>query len=395
MRLLRASILLGLFCLPLPAPLIPQPNLAKRVESADTIVVARITGGTVTASGSSVSSDVVLRVDRVLKGSAVAGTTIAAHLEGRGYFANRNATQSAEPLYGIWFLTAAQYPYTILSRDGRFGELYFAPAILPEDAPRSNPGDTPAESVALELASALRWMGGTSGERLNPHSGSSGSADERRQAALALSRFRTLAEDFRTLSASTTLPFYRQFAKEKPAPLRAVGIAGLIAANDAEGVKLAAADWSELAQSADVGPLIASLMGYSNGMDPEAVRALGALALREHAEAGLRQSAVYALRAIHTREALPALVELLDDQDQRVRPYALSGLCLFVRNAPRITPEGVVSMAWLQSRQPAPFMNSETERYCLLGAAKASADLDDQVAFWKSWWRQHRAELAE
>jgi len=148
------------------------------------------------------------------------------------------------------------------------------------------------------------------------------------------------------------LPLYHQFALEKFVALRAVGIAGLIAANDAEGVKRAAADWTDLAASADVGPIIINLMVYANATDTEAVRALGALALRDPAEMGLRENAVYALRSMHSQDALPALVALLDHQEERVRPYALSGLCLFVRNAPVVTPESVRSMSWLQSRKP-------------------------------------------
>ena len=70
------------------------------------------------------------------------------------------------------------------------------------------------------------------------------------------------------------------------------------------------------------------------------------------------------------RETLPALIALIDDKEERVRPYALSGLCLFVRNAPTVTPQSVPSMPWLQSRQPTPFLNPETQRYCLLGGGQ-------------------------
>src|ERR1700722_1245089 len=80
-------VMLGLLaCLRLPAPLLPGPNLAKRAQSADAIVVARLVSGATLAAGSQVSNDLVLRVDRVLKGSLTPGSEIGAHLEGRGYF---------------------------------------------------------------------------------------------------------------------------------------------------------------------------------------------------------------------------------------------------------------------------------------------------------------------
>ena len=164
-----------------------------------------------------------------------------------------------------------------------------------------------------------------------------------------------------------------------------IGIAGLIAAGEPDGMIRAAAGWTELAAGADVSPILRNLMAYAN-QDPAGVRALADLALREGAVAALRQNAVYALRAIHTREALPALIALLDDHDDRVQPYALSGLCLFVRNAPAVTPQSVPSMSWMQSRQPAPFLTPDTQSYCLLGGKIDPADADRYVSFWKSWW---------
>ncbi len=375
--------------------MIPGPNLAKRIELADVIVVAGLVSGTTFASGSEVSSDLVLHVNRVLKGDLIPGSGIAAHLEGRGYFMVPDARQSAvtEKLYGIWFLSSAARPYAVVSRHGKYGELDFAPAILPQGAPAGKAGETPAASVANELVAALRWMAESHGSELSPEAQRAGTPQQRRTAGISLSQFRSLTEDLRTLLSSTTLAVYHQLATEKLAPLRAMGIQGLIAANDPEGVKRAAADWSELRAAADVQPLIASLMSYSND-DGAAVRALGALALCDPAEPGLRENAVYALRAIHTRETLPALVALLDRKEDRVRSYALSGLCLFVRNAPIVTPQSVPSMPWLQSRPPTPLLNAETQRYCLIGGIRErAADLDAYVSFWKSWWSEHQVDM--
>lgn len=110
----------------------PEPNLAKRIESSDVIFVGRLTSGATLASGSQVSSDIVLHVDRVLKGDLTPGSEIATRLEGRGYFMAANAKQTPvdERLYGIWFLNSTSRPYTIVSRDGQYGELHFAPVIL-------------------------------------------------------------------------------------------------------------------------------------------------------------------------------------------------------------------------------------------------------------------------
>ncbi|MBV9767959.1 MAG: hypothetical protein JOZ32_00165 [Bryobacterales bacterium] len=358
-------------CSRLPATLLPGPNLASRIEKADAIVVASVVSGATLASGSEVSSDLVLHVDRVLKGGIIPETDVAAHLEGGGYWIVPNATHTAitEKLYGIWFLSSAASLYKVISRDDNAGELYFAVVLLPEQAPAGTSGDTPAASVANELAAALHWAAETHDARLQ-----------------------TLLMNFQSLNSFTTLAISQQFATEKSPTLRVIGIEGLIAANDPEGVKRAAAEWTELSAAADVNPIISSLMTYSNGDDGDAVRALGTLALRDPAQPGLRENAVYALRAIHTKDALPALIALLDHKEDRVRPYALSGLCLFVRNAPAVTPQSVPSMPWLQIGSRTPLLNRETQRYCLL-APDPAADLDAYANFWKSWWIEHEREI--
>jgi hypothetical protein len=218
--------------------------------------------------------------------------------------------------------------------------------------PAANAGENPAASVLNELVSALRFVAAKQGTLLSPKAEHEGSADQRKAAGLAIGRFRALTEDLQSMDRSLTHPVYRDFAVDQSAALRALGIQGLIEANDPDGIRSAAANWDELAASGDVNPIIGSLMGFSNGSDGGAVRALGSLATRENAEPGLQQSASYALRSIHTREAVAALVALLgvkgekDENAERVRINALSGLCLFVRNAPTVTPQAVVSMSW-------------------------------------------------
>jgi hypothetical protein len=369
LRLGCASVL---FCLPAAATLIPSPNLAKRVESSDAILVGTLIRGMTTASGERTSSDFVLKVDRVLKGNLIAGDEVASHLEGRAAFIAPAVNTSPIPQrsHGIWFLKGTAPPYTVVSRDGNSGELFWAVVDLPEAATPGAAGKTPADSVASELAAALRWA-------------ATGDATQ----------FRGLAENFATLEAPQTLPAYREFSAADSPRLRALGIQGLIVSNEPDGVIQAAAHWDDLASKADLHPLINALMQYANDTDAAAIHALGVLALRRDAEAALRDNVAYALRAIHNRVALPGLVSLLDDPSDRARSYALSGLCLFVRNAPTVTPQSIPSMSWMQTREPAPFLTPQTEPHCLLGGMVAGAD--SHIAFWKSWWAEHAAAISD
>jgi hypothetical protein len=279
----------------------------------------------------------------------------------------------------------------VLSRDGNSGELGWAVVNLPEAATPGAIDKTPADSVASELTASLRWLADVHGGELKPLAASNGSGG--RVFRLYASQFHGLAENLATLGPLQSVPVYREFSAAKSPHLRVVGIQGLIEASEPEGVKRAAADWDELAGMADVYEIINALMGYSNDADADAIRALAALALRPNAEPALRQNASYALRAIHTKATLPALVALLDDKTERVQSHALSGLCLFVRNAPSVTPQSVPSMSWLQIREPAPFLTPETERHCVLGGLVPDRDVDTHVLFWKSWWNEHRTEI--
>ena len=92
---------------------------------------------------------------------------------------------------------------------------------------------------------------------------------------------------------------------------------------------------------------------------------------------------------------MPAFASLLEVNDERVRINALSGFCLFVRNAPMITPQAVVSMAWMQSRNPAPLLNPETQSHCFLGGTPGNTgDLEPYIVFWRAWWHEHQSEIA-
>jgi hypothetical protein len=247
MLYLRLILLGVLLCFPSAATLIPGPNLAKRIEASDVIVVGTLLRGMTSTSGDQISSDVVLKADRVLKGNLLAGDEVAAHLQGHAAFLARNAATSSIQLriHGIWFLKGTSVPYVVLSRDGTSGELGWAVVNLPEAATPGANGKTPADSVADELMAALRWLADVHGGELKTLAASDRSGG--RVFRLYASQFHGLAENLATLGPLQSVPVYREFSAAKSPHLRVVGIQGLIAASEPEGVKRAAADWDELA----------------------------------------------------------------------------------------------------------------------------------------------------
>jgi hypothetical protein len=366
----RRALLVWAMCLPAFGTLLPGPSLEKRIEESTGIVVARLTGGSTMAAGDQVSSDFSLRIDRVMKGDVIPGSSVAVHLEGRGLWIHPQAEQVNIPAgqFGIWFLRFDSGRYLAVPYAPGFGEVEMAVVTLPGSAPRGAPGATPAESVANEMVAALRWIAQTKPGQIP-----------------------SLAQDFRSLGAAATLSVYRELAGDQIPELRVIGISGLISLNDPDGPKRAAAGWKELAASTDVRYLPNDLGSYCNASDREAVRALGSLA---HLDPQLEQQASYALRAIHTKDAMPALVSLLDSGNVAVRKNALWGICLFVRNAPAVTRASVPSLAWMTSQQPAPFLDAVTDARCGQGGALAAAgDMDASVSFWKTWWVRRAGEI--
>lgn len=355
-----------------PAPVMPAADLNRHVQQASDIVVGTMLGSTVSSAGTLTSATLDLHIERVLKGDLTPGSEIAARLQGQSSFVQPVATQSPGPgkIRGIWFLNSSVHPAALMHLHGASGELFDAMVVLPATSPVPEPGATPAESVRNEIVAAIRSV------------------------AAANAPIQTLADDLRTLDPSITKDTWRSFARDSSPQLSVAGLAGLIEANDPGGVKLAAERWDELAAANNMQRLAGVLMGYSNDADPDAVRALASIALKCPPALYVRENASYALRAIHTKETIPALARLISDKDDLVRINALAGLCLFVRNAPVVTPQAVVSMAWMQSREPAPYLNADTRSHCLLGGLpRAAADTERYISFWEAWWTEHRADF--
>ncbi len=383
MRWKRALGVFGLLVLsraPLPASLLPGPHLAERTAAADLIVVAKVTGGSSFASGPNVVYNLVLHVDRVLKGEAAPGTDVSAHLEGRGYFDHPAPVQgAASPFYGIWFLDTSVRPFRVIPREGGFAELWWVPVRLPEEAPPGEPAATPAGRVANEIGAAIQVLALNETEL-------SRSGD-----------YHELADGLRSLPPEARRPVFAGMADAALLRVRADGIAGLIGANDPRGVLRADAEWDALVAGGQAGQfgqgVIGALMTFNDASDAAAVRALADLAMHEPTQPQLREMASWSLRAIHTRETLPALAALLDHNYVGVRHMAISGFCLFVLEAPVVDPTSDQITSY-KPVEDARFATPETQAHCQSGGAiDAQADLDAYAAFWKAWWAAHRAAI--
>ncbi|MBS1859311.1 MAG: hypothetical protein JST11_28310 [Acidobacteria bacterium] len=254
-------------------------------------------------------------------------------------------------------------------------------------------------AVAEEVIAALRAMATAHPEETKPiyHVQTiNGRIDRSYQLRGLASRALSLSEAIQTLSNQQALaPVYREMAIDRADYLRAIGIAGLIAANDPAGPKQAAEEFRALFRDAYVAPIIRSLSVYRNPDDNEAVRSIGhlATAYSDLDMPELSRGAVEALIAIHTKQTLPALFALLDSPDAVVVGRALNGICLFVRNSPVVNAARVPMISIIQTKEPAPYRTPETDAYCNISPTTNDNNPPECRNFWKKWWQEHAADV--
>src|SRR5439155_13110683 len=115
--------------------------------------------------------------------------------------------------------------------------------------------------------------------------------------------------------------------------LRALGLSRMIARGDTGALSQGAKEVSVLSKSRWGGVFVSSFSGF-RGKDPAAIRELGCITDASDSPIELRRAAAISLRAVHTKEAVPFLVRLLDSPDKDVRNNALHGLNAFVVGLP-------------------------------------------------------------
>jgi hypothetical protein len=383
---------------------VPKPDLAQALRAADTIVVARVISGNARTSATGASGEVLLRVMRVIEGEVTAGSQIEIKTQGSRFFIPGPGSKMAhswavEHFTALWFLRRQGVQYAVIPVTPGAGDPERASLLLPEDSsPVSQPNQV-HRAVAEEIIATLRTMATTHENEIKPVYNVqmiNGQVDRSYGFGNYAAKALQLNEALATLGDQPTLhAVYRELASDPAGYLRAIGIAGLIAANDPAGPKLAAVEVRNLFREAYVSPIAMGLMGYRNPEDSEAILALGRIAT-EFTDLDmpmLQKSAARALNALHTKETLPALIALLDSDDAEVGGLAMNGICLFVRNGPIVTPQSIPSGSWRQSREPAPFRTKDTDAYCWMNPLPASWAPPEYKAFWKTWWQAHSQEV--
>jgi hypothetical protein len=361
---LRCSILLpAVFTTLVPLLRGAAGQTDRAIDQADAIVVAEVQSG----HQSGFSATFVLSIVRTLKGSVLPGTTVNAT-----WGSMLRAERDLKGGYGLWFLrqigagrwTLAppnpQVPY-------EFAYYPMSKASVPESVAAGSRPSTSKDSVAAELAGALKL---TTDHGLVYH----------------------LASGLLTITESDAAPelFGSLRANGNP-ELRFIGLAGMVSRGDISAL-VEMADGINLVRGLAARPLVASAISSRRNSDPRVIQALGKIAASPMA--GLESSAAESLKNIHTRETLPFLAQLLESNDPKVREAGMTGLSRFVDNLPITTPERVPTGEALTQQGPAPYRTPETDKYSLSRRWLGSANENEYLQFWRSWWDRMKGQLA-
>lgn len=344
-----------------------ESRLPQLVATADSVVVARITGGSNTGQ----TREIEFTVDRVLKGDLVPGAQIRASFAGL----DRAARAAVPPVLetGLIFLNQdGAGSYRLLSAET--GELGLRSAYLPlpsTSRPSSTELGSPLESVYAEIVAAI----------------DSRATDEQYLKTvvpkLALSESPLLASALQRWAVNAS-------AK----PLRLLAIGCLIGISDGQSVielkkELASSSASPLATT------VATSLNAFQSRDPQAVIALGDIARSSESRKEVQEAAAYALQTIHTSEAVPALRALLDSRHPLVRQFAIGGLSAFALQM-RI-PENPADAAEARDEvlnpgrrrkipsPEAPYDTEEVRQFAHFGPFRDPEEENRFVTFSKTW----------
>ena len=168
-----------------------------------------------------------------------------------------------------------------------------------------------------------------------------------------------------------------------------LGLSGLIRSGSAAALSSAIEAAPEFSNSKlECGILLRSIRDEFRASDSHSVAVLGQAAVNPDLSLDFRESATHALRAIHTKDALPYLAALLDDPDINLQAEAVGGFASFANGLSIQTTASVPSLAYLQFPERAPYKTEDTVAHFALGEGAIK-----HLWYWKNWWSQNRIAL--
>ena len=350
-----------------------QRSFKELEQTADLIVVGSVSGGT--KSGSTLSFSI--QVERVIKGnSAMTGTQIAVDWTPEPQGGPPEAGPPRLTGHGLWFLTRSPSAWELqpVANNG----VPFTSAYIPEPPGTSltaytySPGAALSDKVASEISGAIETATASGGT------------------TYLLSLYKLLDE----LQSPVTQQLWSRLSVSELMNQKLFGLGGLIRSGNTGALQAAFESASSFASyPLEAGILLQSIRGDFRATDSNSVGLLGRIATQVDCPSDLRHAAAKALASIHSKDALPYLAALLDDQDRGLRAEGIGGLASFANGLPVQTPANTVSLGYLQLPTSAPYKTDDTVAHLILALPSTAPDESSYLSFWKSWWSQNRGSL--
>lgn len=309
-----------------------------------------------------------LLIKRTLKGGPLPDTIHVSHPWGRsGIVGNDPLTPIVWPVSGIWFLMKqAGDAWDILplaGKDGIFGNLFF-PASTSGQRRYNYPESTPLnDKIVYELADGL-WAKG---------------ASQTFECA-------TLAVEQSPASAQV----FSDFLESGSAEFRSCGLNGILALSQPGAVQKLSQMWPRLDENYHW--LVVGTLQYSfRDPSPASIGQLIAIATNEALPFNLKDAALEALAAIHTKETVPFFASLLTRPEGQYQMRAIVAISAFANGCPPQTPENRTCGRSIQFGKPSQFRNRSTIDHFAFGWEGDSDKRAELTRFWTTWWAQNRA----
>jgi hypothetical protein len=344
-------------------------TVAQMAQAADLIVIGTVQTGFI--GGSSISFD--MQIDRVLKGPT---SLKSVHVQHQWVARLGRPDRPPQPfsvhIYGMlclkrtvstdWEVFNLQWP------DGAIGSLFW-PAVTVLPSSYSVSDSTPlTDRLAFELAAAAE-------------------AGRDRPEARPEALFAALGG----VSAPARQAVLARFAASSNIAYQSAGIAGLVGTGQPGALDQLSHFWPSItADNRNADMVLSALRDSFRDTTPASVQQLASL-IKRTAPSELRNAAVWALAAIHTKDSLSMLADLLTSSDPSEQVRAVFGISSFANGCPPQTSANVQSMGYLQFKNPSPYRTSATIAHFILGGSgPPSAEL---ISFWTAWWVATKAAL--
>lgn len=348
-------------------------SLGILLNQADTVVVATVADAR--AAPGLLSVDLV--VQRTLKGSANAGSSIGATLSspnvvtpGDHVGLRMNGAVVASQLTGktgVWFLQPSSSGWLVLSMV--IGDLSTEDLYIPVP-----PGKLPA-AYAYDSSTDLKT-------KLLMEIGAA-AQDPTTVAAISRIEAQRMLIDL----GPDLRPFFNQLALSTRPASRAIGWAGQIRLETPSALRLVAnSNLGTFLREAE--SELANAVCEYRSTDASGISALATLVGSQHSER-MRGCASYALRNLHMQQTVPVLEKLLEDKSVEVRFNAVIGIAQFAMNLPIARLGGnLTDIATFKA--PPSVTNEMRHHYPAQGVFTANEQ--EYISFWKNWLAAHPAQ---